>query len=182
MHGVFDRAGSEHTLQERCTRCCHPSVPRTSAPQSTGCLRSRGSISRLNTQPVHSPVNASTPSSRPAPHDSGPSWFARPSTYETFTLNTLPVLPAHWNKIEHRMFSHITQNWRGRPLVSHEVIIQLIANTTTKTGLKIYAELDSGCYPIGIKVSDAELAALNLKRADFHGDWNYTLLPTRKRK
>jgi hypothetical protein len=80
------------------------------------------------------------------------------------------------------VFSHITQNWRGRPLVSHEVVIQLIANTTTKTGLKIYAELDSGRYPIGIKVSNAELAALNLKRADFHGDWNYTLLPTRKRK
>lgn len=93
-----------------------------------------------------------------------------------------PPGTSKWNKIEHRMFSHITQNWRGRPLVSHEVIIQLIANTTTKTGLKIYAELDSGFYPIGIKVSDAELAALNLKRADFHGDWNYTLLPTRKRK
>jgi hypothetical protein len=92
-----------------------------------------------------------------------------------------PPGTSKWNKIEHRMFSHITQNWRGRPLVSHEVIIQLIANTTTKTGLKIYAELDSGFYPIGIKVSDAELAALNLKRADFHGDWNYTLLPTRKR-
>ena len=93
-----------------------------------------------------------------------------------------PPGTSKWNKIEHRMFSHITQNWRGRPLVSHEVIIQLIANTTTKTGLKIYAELDSGRHPIGIKVSDAELAALNLKRADFHGDWNYTLLPTRKRK
>ena len=93
-----------------------------------------------------------------------------------------PPGTSKWNKIEHRMFSHITQNWRGRPLVSHEVIIQLIAHTTTKTGLKIYAELDPGCYPIGIKVSDAELAALNLKRADFHGDWNYTLLPTRKRK
>ena len=93
-----------------------------------------------------------------------------------------PPGTSKWNKIEHRMFSHITQNWRGRPLVSHEVIIQLIANTTTKTGLKIYAELDSGFYPIGIKVSDAELATLNLKRADFHGDWNYTLLPTRKRK
>ena len=93
-----------------------------------------------------------------------------------------PPGTSKWNKIEHRMFSHITRNWRGRPLVSHEVIIQLIANTTTKTGLKIYAELDSGFYPIGIKVSDAELAALNLKRADFHGDWNYTLLPTRTRK
>jgi hypothetical protein len=93
-----------------------------------------------------------------------------------------PPGTSKWNKIEHRLFSHITQNWRGRPLVSHEVVIQLIAKTTTKTGLKIYAELDSGRYRTGIKVSDAELAALNLKRADFHGDWNYTLLPTRKRK
>ena len=92
-----------------------------------------------------------------------------------------PPGTSKWNKIEHRMFSHITQNWRGRPLVSHEVIIQLIANTTTKTGLKIYAELDQGRYPTGIKVSEAAIAALNLKRADFHGDWNYTLLPTRKK-
>jgi hypothetical protein len=92
-----------------------------------------------------------------------------------------PPGTSKWNKIEHRMFSHITQNWRGRPLVSHEVIIQLIANTTTKTGLKIYAELDQGRYPTGIKVSQAAIAALNLKRADFHGDGNYTLLPTRKK-
>jgi Rhodopirellula transposase DDE domain len=93
-----------------------------------------------------------------------------------------PPGTSKWNKIEHRMFSHITQNWRGRPLVSHEVIIQLIANTTTKTGLKIYAELDQGRYPTSIKVSQAAIAALNLKRADFHGDWNYTLLPTRKKR
>jgi hypothetical protein len=93
-----------------------------------------------------------------------------------------PPGTSKWNKIEHRMFCHITQNWRGRPLVSHEVIIQLIANTTTKAGLKIRAELDVGHYPTGIKVTDAELASLNLKRADFHGDWNYTLLPGRKKK
>ena len=74
------------------------------------------------------------------------------------------------------MFSHITRNWHGRPLISHEVIIALISNTTTKTGLKILAELDDGHYPTGISVSDAELAALNLKRATFHGEWNYTLL------
>jgi len=77
-----------------------------------------------------------------------------------------------WNKIEHRMFSHITQNWRGRPLVCHDVIVQLIANTSTQAGLKIRAELDARSYPAGIKVTDAELAALNLKRADFHGGWN----------
>ncbi len=84
------------------------------------------------------------------------------------------------NKIEHRMFCHITQNWRGRPLVSHEVIIQLIANTRTKAGLRIRAELDSGRYPTGIKIGDEELAALRLKPAKFHGDWNYALLPARK--
>jgi hypothetical protein len=93
----------------------------------------------------------------------------------------LPPGTSKWNKIEHRMFSHITRNWRGRPLISHEVIIQLIANTTTQAGLKIRAELDSGHYPTGVSVTDAELAALNLKRADFHGEWNYTLLPLRQR-
>ena len=92
-----------------------------------------------------------------------------------------PPGTSKWNKIEHRMFSHITRNWRGRPLVSHEVIIKLIANTTTKTGLKIRAGLDTGNYPTGIAVTDEELAALNLKRADFHGEWNYKLLPSRKK-
>ena len=91
-----------------------------------------------------------------------------------------PPGTSKWNKIEHRLFSHITRNWRGRPLVSHEVIIQLIANTTTQAGLKIRAALDTGHYPTGLSVTDAELAALNLKRADFHGEWNYTLLPPRR--
>ncbi len=86
------------------------------------------------------------------------------------------------HKIEHRMFSHITQNWRGRPLVSHEVIINLIASTATKTGLKIRAAMDRGSYPTGVAIAEAQLAAVNLKRADFHGEWNYTILPTRKRK
>jgi len=80
------------------------------------------------------------------------------------------------------MFCHTTQNWRGRPLVSHDVVINLIANTTTKAGLKLQAELDEGTYPTGIKVSDRELSAVNLKRAQFHGEWNYSLLPTRKKK
>jgi Rhodopirellula transposase DDE domain len=93
-----------------------------------------------------------------------------------------PPGTSKWNKIEHHMFCHITQNWRGRPLVSHEVVIQLIANTTTKAGLKIKAALDQGAYPTGTKVSDQELAAIHLQRSLFHGDWNYTLLPTRKKK
>jgi transposase len=88
-----------------------------------------------------------------------------------------PPGASKWNKIEHRMFSHITQNWRGRPLISHEVIINLIANTTTKAGLTLRAELDRGNYPTGIKVSNTELANLALKTAHFHGDWNYALLP-----
>jgi hypothetical protein len=88
-----------------------------------------------------------------------------------------PPGTSKWNKIEHRMFCHMTQNWRGRPLVSHEVIINLIANTTTQTGLKIRAELDSRKYPKGIKVTDQELSALNLELAKFHGDWNYSILP-----
>lgn len=75
------------------------------------------------------------------------------------------------------MFCHITQNWRGRPLVSHEIIVKLIGATTTTKGLRIDAALDSGKYAKGVKVSDAIYKTLNLKRASFHGDWNYTLLP-----
>jgi len=93
-----------------------------------------------------------------------------------------PPGTSKWNKIEHRMFCHITQNWRGHPLISHEVIINLIANTATAKGLKIRAELDAGAYPTGIKISDDELAAVNLKRALFHGDWNYCILPRRRKK
>lgn len=91
-----------------------------------------------------------------------------------------PPGTSKWNKIEHRMFSHITQNWRGRPLVSHDVIVNLIAQTTTTKGLTIQAELDSGSYPTGIKVSDQELAAVNLRPDDFHGEWNYTIAPSQK--
>src|SRR3954468_23837127 len=91
-----------------------------------------------------------------------------------------PPGTSKWNKIEHRMFSHITQNWRGRPLVSHDVIIKLIANTTTRRGLKIRAELDRGTYPTGIKVSDEDLTTVALKKAKFHGDWNYAILPSPK--
>ena len=120
-------------------------------------MRSRGYISRLNTQPVPSPVNASTPSSRAAPHDSGPLWFAIPSTYETFTHTTLPVLPAHWNKIEHRLFSFISSNWRGEPLRDYETIVNLIAETTTAKGLTVTCRLDRRKYPTGRKVTAEEM-------------------------
>jgi hypothetical protein len=93
-----------------------------------------------------------------------------------------PPGTSKWNKIEHRMFCHITQHWRGRPLVSHEVIINLIANTTTAHGLKIRAELDTASYPTGVKVTDQELAAVKLKPRAFHGEWNYCILPSRPKK
>lgn len=88
-----------------------------------------------------------------------------------------PPGTSKWNKIEHRMFCHITENWRGKPLVSRAVIVNLIGNTKTRTGLTIKAELDESRYPTGIKVSDEELAAVRIKREKFHGDWNYTILP-----
>jgi hypothetical protein len=84
-----------------------------------------------------------------------------------------------WNRIEHRLFSHISMNWRGRPLVNHEVIVVLIGTTTTRTGLRVRAELNRGRYPLGVKVSDEELAAVPLARHEFHGEWNYTSSRTR---
>jgi len=93
-----------------------------------------------------------------------------------------PPGTSKWNKIEHRMFCHITQNWRGRPLVSHDVIINLIASTTTAKGLRIKAELDPKAYPLGIKVTDEELAAVNIQTAPFHGEWNYFILPKHRTK
>jgi hypothetical protein len=89
----------------------------------------------------------------------------------------LPPGTSKWNKIEHRLFAFISQNWRGRPLISHEVIVSSIASTTTKTGLKVRAELDLESYPTGVKVIDEELKQVNLLRADFHGEWNYTIRP-----
>jgi transposase len=89
----------------------------------------------------------------------------------------LPPGTSKWNKIEHRLFSFISQNWRGKPLVNHEVIVNLIAATTTETGLKVHSELDTQSYPPGIKVSDKEVAAIALRPDRFHGDWNYSILP-----
>ena len=96
----------------------------------------------------------------------------------TITVCHLPPGTSKWNRIEHRLFSFITGNWRGKPLVSHQVIVQLIAATTTKAGLTVRCELDQNTYPAGIKVSDAEIEAVNLIRHDFHGEWNYTISPT----
>jgi DNA-binding transcriptional ArsR family regulator len=91
------------------------------------------------------------------------------------TVCHLPPGTSKWNKIEHRLFSHISMNWRGRPLVSHEVAVELIGATTTRTGLKVRAERDLGLYPTKIKVSDEDLAAVPLRKHEFHGEWNYTI-------
>ena len=88
-----------------------------------------------------------------------------------------PPGTSKWNKIEHRLFSLISQNWRGKPLISHEVIINLIAATTSKTGLEVKSGLDANSYPDGIKISDHQMAELRLRRDTFHGDWNYAVLP-----
>jgi hypothetical protein len=88
-----------------------------------------------------------------------------------------PPGTSKWNKIEHRLFSFISQNWRGKPLISHQVIIDLIAATTTKTGLTVRSKIDTNIYEPGLKVSDQQMAELQLRRETFHGDWNYKLLP-----
>jgi len=96
------------------------------------------------------------------------------------TVCHLPPGTSKWNKIEHRLFAHISMNWRGRPLTSHEVIVETIAATTTRTGLTVDAELDTGSYPKGIKISDKEMKTLekqSIRRHEFHGEWNYTLTP-----
>src|SRR5438270_6600051 len=90
---------------------------------------------------------------------------------------TLQSILSQWNKIEHRLFCFITKNWRGRPLSSYEVIVNLIANTTTETGLTVRAALDTSAYETGIEVSDAELARVKMTPAKFHGEWNYTIRP-----
>ncbi len=92
-------------------------------------------------------------------------------------VHHFPPGTSKWNKIEHRLFSFITMNWRGRPLISHEVIVSLIASTKTRSGLKVRAELDTADYPKGLTVSDADLSAINIERNEFHGDWNYCIRP-----
>jgi transposase len=95
----------------------------------------------------------------------------------TVTVCHLPPGTSKWNKIEHRLFAHISMNWRGRPLISHEVVVDLIGATTTATGLRVQAELDPGAYPTKVKVSDDELATVHLTPHAFHGEWNYTVTP-----
>jgi len=94
-------------------------------------------------------------------------------------VSHFPPGTSKWNKIEHRLFSFISKNWRGQPLTSLQVIVSLIAGTTTRKGLKVHAEIDSRSYPAGIKVPDAEMDLINLRRDEFHGEWNYEILPRR---
>jgi hypothetical protein len=113
-------------------------------------------------------------------------WKAELQEFATRTglnigVSHFPPGTSKWNKIEHRLFCHITENWRGRPLVDHETIVQLIGSVRTKTGLVVKAKLDTRTYPTGIKVPDEDMDGLNITRDRFHGDWNYSILPaTRK--
>jgi len=96
------------------------------------------------------------------------------------TVAHLPPGTSKWNRIEHRLFADISQNWRGKPLVSHQVIVQLIGATTTQTGLTVRCEIDANRYPKGIKVTAAEMATLAIERDPFHGEWNYTISPNQQ--
>ena len=96
------------------------------------------------------------------------------------TVTHLPPGTSKWNKIEHRLFAFITQNWRGKPLVSHQVIVELIGATTTETGLQVSCEIDGNLYPKGVQVTEQEMQAINLTRAEFHGEWNYTISPNQQ--
>ena len=96
------------------------------------------------------------------------------------TVAHLPPGTSKWNKIEHRLFAFITMNWRGKPLLNHQVIVQLIGATTTETGLRVCCELDENLYPKGIKVSELEMRAICITRDEFHGEWNYTISPNQQ--
>ena len=95
----------------------------------------------------------------------------------SITVAHHPPGTSKWNRIEHRMFSFISMNWRGRPLISHQVIVQLIASTKTKTGLNIACGIDWGNYPKGIRIPESVLKDLNISYDKFHGDWNHTISP-----
>jgi hypothetical protein len=97
-------------------------------------------------------------------------------------VHHLPPGTSKWNKIEHRLFSFISMNWRAKPLVSYQVIIDLISATTTRSGLSVQCELDKTAYPKGIVVSDDDMARVNILRDEFHGEWNYTIQPNAKRQ
>jgi hypothetical protein len=92
----------------------------------------------------------------------------------------LPPGTSKWNKVEHRLFAFITQNWRGKPLVSRQVIVQLIAATATETGLAVCCDIDVNLDPKGIKVTDEEMATIKIARDEFHGEWNYTISPNQQ--
>jgi hypothetical protein len=95
-------------------------------------------------------------------------------------VNHLPPGASKWNKIEHRLSAFITMNRRGKPLVSHQVIIQLIGATTTETGLKVCCEIDANRYPKGVKVTDLKMRAIDITRDEFHGEWNYSISPNQQ--
>src|SRR6266508_442186 len=157
------------------------SAPTTTPPHSpwSRCVAGGWPKAEAATQARHgcwSPPMRAAPTAT-APVRGRPSAaFAAQSGLE-ITVCHFPPGTSKWNTVEHRLFSHITMNWRGRPLTSHEVVVNTIAATTTRTGLRVAAELDTASYPTGIKVSDDQLAQVPIIRHSWHGEWNYTVHP-----
>ncbi len=120
---------------------------------------------------------AGPPAGGNAPATPGPARRPAAQTGLAITICHFPPGTSKWNKVERRLFSHITMNWRGRRLASDEVIVQTIAATTTRTGLRVHAEVDTNTYDTGVRISDRQHDALPMTRHDWHGDWNYTHRP-----
>ena len=149
-----------------------------------GCYKSVGTLQARKPQSptTLSARNHTKPRGR---RRSTPLWKAELQKFADETglrirVSHYPPGTSKWNKIEHRLFSAITINWRGRPLTTFQTVVDLIGNTTTEAGLKVYALLDKRSYAQGREVADEEMASLRLKRDSFHGEWNYTLLPRRR--
>ena len=173
-----------HPVQPRPLEPLQPLRRRRPVPGHGRHVQGRLGARQQRLQPTH------TDHSPPRPHRSGGSNGSRSRLWKlrlqdladetglAIHVCHFPPGTSKWNKIEHRLFCHITENWRGRPLVSQAVVVNLIGHTTTRTGLTIRAQLDKHSYPKGIKVSEEEFAAISIKPDRFHGDWNYTIQPT----
>src|SRR5690242_4616174 len=167
MPWISDHAGSTNGSRKRRQRCCLPPLVQRGHPDRL--------ISRLNSPACTCPCERFATPSRDIDASLGAAVGRYPFGVELFHLLLHAGLSRRFHKIEHRLFSQITLNWRGRPLTSHQIIVDLIGATNTATGLTVRAELDTGTYPTGIRYTKAQVDALPLTRHEFHGEWNYTV-------
>src|SRR3954468_14567807 len=173
MPWISDHAGYTDGSRKRRHGGCLPPLVQRGHPDRL--------ISRLNSPACTCPCERFATPSRDVDASLGAAVGRYPFGVELFHLLLHAGLSRRFHKIEHRLFSHISMNWRGRPLTSHDVIVNTIAATTTSTGLSVHAELDTSTYPSGIKIPDKQMQALHdtdvLRRHDWHPEWNYTLKP-----